>query len=334
MSILQTSHQSLTGNTQKNYIINGNFDYFLEGDITGIANDTYGGTLLRCNKVGAVVQNANESSDVPTLAESGFQSSSSFHAVLTTPDDSLAAGDYCTWSYIVEGFDYSNLVGKYATLSFWVKATTVGTYCVSFRNSGTDRSYVVEFNVDTTETWEKKTMTVPMTETGGTWDYINGAGLIISWCQASGTTFQGSANQWQSGNYFATSNQVNGVATGSTNFKLAQIMLNEGEVAAPFSRAGKDISEELSKIQRYLLYINRISHYGYVIAANYDQFSLTWPTTMRATPTLKSYSVNSFNAGSYSLSVYQTGGEKTMVASATGPTYAQFNDVYIDARYY
>jgi len=49
----------------------------------------------------------------------------------------------------------------------------------------------------------------------------------------------------------STANQVNGVNTGATDFRLTGIMLNEGYEALPFRLFGGDFAGELIACQRY-----------------------------------------------------------------------------------
>ena len=170
-------------------------------------------------------------------------------ADITTADTSIAAGDLTATGYRIEGYDYAQLAGGNATLSFWVKGTKTGIHCVAFQNSAGNRSYVAEYTINTTATWEKKTITVPLTETGGTWDYTNGIGLAIVWTLASGTTFQTTKDTWQTGNYVATSNQVNACDNVANDFRITQVQLEKGDTATPFEY--RHFEEEIALCQRY-----------------------------------------------------------------------------------
>lgn len=235
-----------------NYIING--DMFIAQRRTTFAAISHGAFCVDrffVSKVGAMVHTASQDTDVPTLAQAGYLFQKSLRLNLTTPDTSIAAGDVMEHIQRVEGFNWNNLAQKPFTLSFWVKATLTGIYCVSFRNSIADRSYVAEYTINTTNTWEYKTITVPPSPSAGTWDYINGTGLQVGWTLAAGSTFQTTAGSWQTGNFNATANQVNGVNTGATDFRLTGVMLNRGVVAAPFKLFAEGYDGELAACQRY-----------------------------------------------------------------------------------
>jgi len=235
----------------RNFIINGNFDYWQRGDTLSPGGQWAADRFRGSHSTDGTID-TNRSTLVPTLAQSGFQSTYSMQMDVTTLDSSIDVAQYCYFrTGAIEGFDYAKLKDKTVTLSFWVYATKTGTYCVSFRNSGADRTYVVEYTVSTTLTWEKKTITVTLDQTGGTENYTNGAGLYILWAVAAGTDLQATADTWQSGTYIATSNQVNMMDSASNMFHLAQVKLEIGSEATEFSRTGNTIQEELVLCQRY-----------------------------------------------------------------------------------
>jgi hypothetical protein len=233
-------------------IINGDFDICQRRTTYTTVTDDEGVVVadrFRFFQTSTMRGIISQSTSVPTYAQSGHYSNSSLWVDVTTGDATIAAGDAAFIQYRVEGYDYRRIAGGDATLSFWVQASSTGTYCVSVRNAGPDRSYVKEYTITTADTWEKISLTFPLTETGGTWNYINGVGLMIYWPLVTGTTYQTTANAWQTGNYMATSNQINGVATNTENFRLAQVKLEKGTTATPFKT--RTIKEELALCQRY-----------------------------------------------------------------------------------
>ncbi len=88
-----------------------------------------------------------------------------------------------------------------------------------------------------------------MDYSGGTWNYINGVGLRITWTLASGTNFHGVADTWNSAQDFATSNQVNACDNTANDFRLAKVKFEPGQVATPF--VTPDFEQELVRCQRY-----------------------------------------------------------------------------------
>ena len=150
--------------------------------------------------------------------------------------------------YFVEGYDFIPFEGNAATLSFWVKATKTGIYCVSFRTGTQSHSYVVEYTVNSSNTWEKKTVAITF-NSGGTTDYTTGRGLILSWTIFAGSSSHTTKDTWVSGSYIATSNQVNGFDSASNNFSLTGVQLELGSTATAFEY--RPFAEELALCQRY-----------------------------------------------------------------------------------
>lgn len=238
----------------KNYIINGDMRIAQRGvSFPAIATSTYSLDRWKYFKIGSMVHTITQDTDVPTYAESGYFFQNSLRLNLTTPDTSIAAGDQCSFAQMVEGFNFTHLAQKQFTISFWVKATLPGTYCVSCINSGGDRSFVSEYTINSPNTWERKVVTVSASPTAGTWNYSNGIGLYVIFALAMGSNFQATAGSWQNSNFQATSNQVNGVNTGATDFRITGVMMNEGNVATtPFRLFSENsFNDELMACQRY-----------------------------------------------------------------------------------
>jgi hypothetical protein len=237
----------------RNFVINGNFDFWQRGTSFAAASDgAYSADRFDYKKATTgAAHTLSQSSDVPTLTESGFQSKYSLLVDCTTADAAVAAGDLVAIRTGLEGYAWAKLQNKACILSFWVKATKTGTYCVAFSNNGSDRSYVAEYTVSAADTWEKKTVALTMNPSGGTNAYEATLGLSIRFTLMAGTTYQTTSGSWQTGNFYATSSQVNACDDTANNFRLSQVILNVGTKAAPFDRSGLSAQGELSLCQRY-----------------------------------------------------------------------------------
>lgn len=236
----------------RNYFINADMRIAQRGtSFISPGTGTYNLDRMIYNKVGTMTHTISQDTDVPTFNQANYLFQNSLRMNLTATDTSIAAGDFTQIGQPIEGYNFANLAGKVFTLSFWVKATLTGTYCVSFVNTGGDRSYVAEYTINSPSTWEYKTITVTASPFLGTWNYTIGVGLRVRWALACGSTFQTTAGSWQAGNFFATANQINGTNTGATDFRLTGIMINEGSTAAPFRPFSNGFSAEVVACQRY-----------------------------------------------------------------------------------
>ena len=236
----------------RNAIINGDFNVWQRG--TSFASAVHGSypvdRFIYSNTGGiASVHTVSQDTDVPTQSQSGHLSNYSLKVDCTTADASITATKSAGIQYRIEGFNFAPFVGRTVTLSFWVKATKIGIYCIAFRNTGPDRAYVTEYTINVANTWEKKTITFIINPSGGTWNYTNSVGISIFWVISAGSNFYTTKDAWQTGNYFCTSNQVNGVDSTDNNFWLSQVQFELGSAATPFEY--EQFGTTLRRCQRY-----------------------------------------------------------------------------------
>lgn len=242
----------------KNKIIGGDFttNPWQRGTSFAAASSGYTADRWVFDKFSSgVVATIAKTADAPTAAQAGIFSQHCLHIDITTADTSIAAGDGCIIEQRIEGynaacFGFGQSGTRYVTLSFWVKSTKTGTFCVALQNSDQTRAYVAEYTVNATDTWEKKSITIPV-DTTGTWLYDSGTGVSIVFALAAGSSLQTTGGSWQtvSGATIATSNQVNALDSVNNNFKLDLVQLEAGSVATPFET--RHVGQELALCQRY-----------------------------------------------------------------------------------
>jgi len=242
---------------------------------------------------------------------------------VTTADATVAAGDLLNIETIIEGNNVPDLgfgtaSAKTVTISFWVRGSVTGTYCVVVGNSSSsgtgvpNRSYVSEYTIDVANTWEYKTISVPG-DTSGTWMTNNTRGIILRFGLSVGTTFQQAAGSWSTGNVSGSSNQTQLMTTLSATWYVTGIQLEVGNAATEFER--RPFGQELALCQRY--YATSIETgkivtdfatlnasgvggiVGFSTAANGDLFvPIRFPVSLRSNPTLTVYSGANRTAGS------------------------------------
>lgn len=262
----------------RNKIINGKMEIAQRG--TSFAAGS-GYTLDRWTytAVTTAVATISQQADVPASNEFQY----SYRFAVTTADTSIAAGDIAQVQQFIEGFNARDLIGRTFTLSFWVRSTKTGTHCVALTNSGANRSYVSEYTVSAANTWEYKTITVAGgLITAGTWGWTSGVGLGVRFVLACGTTFQTTANAWQTGDFRATSNQVNCLDSNTNIFAITGVQLEVGGVATPFEH--RPIGVELALCQRYF---QRPAAFmsGGTETTTVASFGYSYPVSMRVAPT-------------------------------------------------
>lgn len=284
-------YDELCTRPRRNAIINGNMSVWQRGTatLTNPATATYFPDRFQVTpNLEDGTYNAICEAVTPAA---GFPYSNAFKIDCTHIKTAIAATEYMLLRYKVEGYDFVPFEGRTATLSFWIKATKVGTYCVGFKNAPFNKSYIAEYTVNTTNTWEKKTITLTF-NSGGTFLYTTGAGLIISWPVLCGSTFQTTKDAWQDGNYIATSSQVNGFDSTDNTFSLTGVQLELGSTATEFEN--RLYVEELALCQRYY----ETGYFDwtlYVVAGTGFRTRQPYAVTKRDIPTLTLSGVTTIN---------------------------------------
>jgi hypothetical protein len=182
----------------------------------------------------------------------------------------------------IEGFNIGQLRGKDITLSFWVKDTVTGIHSVAFSN-GIDRTYIIEYTVNASNTWEKKTLTLPGgLISAGTWNLTNGLGLVLRWNLRDALAPQ-SPNTWLSNNTRGSVNSVNSLGTAGNTFAITGVQLEVGSIATPFEH--RLYADEFTLCKRY--YQTQTLGALYLAGAGFGAIYMpaTLDVSMRATPT-------------------------------------------------
>lgn len=318
---------------RRNAVIGGDFSTnpWQRGvSFAAVANLRYTADLWLYEKSGSMVHTVTKDTDVPTVAQAGRLITHSLRLNLTTADTSIAATDYCFFGQRIEGFNFAPLAQQSFVVSFWVKATMAGIYHVNARNAGSDRSYVSAFMIVSGSTWEFKTVVMTASPVAGTWDYTTALGLHLGFTLAAGSTFQTSAGAWQTGNFLASSSQVNGVNTGATDFRIAAVQSEPGSVATPFETMGG--GAVLADCQRYYEVVgyglvgrwasaSEVKMHGQFAVHKRTGVSLTLLTT---TPTIEETGVASRTGAGSTITAFggTVGGFQANINGFTGATAA------------
>jgi hypothetical protein len=235
---------------RKNAIINGDFNVWQRGTSFAAVGNQYTADQWSYQKNGAMVHTVSRSTDVPSVATAGRLLNYSFLVDCTTVDTSLAAADYCFIGHKIEGYNWLPLAQRPTVLSFCVKATKTGIYCVSI--GGSDRRYIGEYTVNSTNAWEKKTVTFTASPSAGTWDYTTGIGCAIRFVLAAGADIQATGGEWVTTATYAasaTSNQINACDDVANNFLISGVQFETGSVATEFEQ--RMIQDEELFCKRY-----------------------------------------------------------------------------------
>jgi hypothetical protein len=175
-----------------------------------------------------------------------------------------------------------------------VKSSNTGTYICEFLDQDNSRQISKSYTINTVNTWEKKTITVPP-DTTGLFDNDNAISLILIFYLAAGTDrTSGTLNSSAWATTTSANRAVNqlNLANASGNYwAVTGIQLETGTVATPFEM--RNIGQELQLCRRYFRKLGNgssspISGQGaQYLDANAIYFSYSADLTdMRTAPTL------------------------------------------------
>jgi len=256
----------------------------------------------------------------------------------TTSDASLGATDEIILTQRIEGinlqdFEYGTASAKPVTLSFWVRSNKTGTYTVEFDQYG-DRQISRTYTIDSANTWEYKTLTVPG-DVSGSIDNDNSAEYqILFWLGAGSNLKSGTLNTsgWASVTNAnrVSSSQVNLADSTSNEWFITGVQLEVGSVATPFER--RPYETEFRLCQRYFQkYTSDGTNYGPAIgyglynSATEVISTFQFPVQMRATATfsysaLSNFDLEPFDAEPTALATFSHSGTQFHSVTATDPS--------------
>lgn len=243
---------------------------------------------------------------------------------------------YVLLRHKIEGLNTVDLAfgsssAKAITLSFWVRSSKAGTYGGIIQNSNYDYNYTYSYTVDSANTWEQKSVTIPGA-TAGAWLTTNGVGLDFWFSVMCGSTNTGTPGSWVVPRKFAPTGQVNPLDTNGGYFCVTGVQLEAAAAKTDFER--RSYSTEMALCQRYYwrnaaetLAVPYVSNSAPVGTSCYAWWTL--PVAMRTTPSCTYSTQNMTSINTRTSSVYQI----AMLASHVGSGGAGYiNEVTASAE--
>lgn len=297
-----TSRANLGLEGNRNGVMNGDFTVLQRGGpFVSPPTGAYIADRWFYSKGGTMNYTIGTTTATPTVAQAGRFFQSALQMQCTTADTSIGASEGVGIEQRLEGYIWARFAQIPLTCSFWVKATKAGIYC--FYIKGANVSYVAEYTINASNTWEYKTIAISASPSAGSWDYYSGIGVGLGWSIAAGTSVQTTPGSWNVGNFTATANQVNGCDTINNYFYITGVQLEAGTIATPFY--GLAFADELMRCKRYFQFCSTCTTYVNTVNATTGRLSfyLNYQVAMRTGPTVAQTGL--FNAQNGSASVNQ-----------------------------
>lgn len=239
-----------------NFLTNTNVQYssILEGYLSSFVGVTNSG----------LVRGGMSTTDIPAGTEyvRSFQISSGATGCVPTTTTGYGVFGTRIGPDDMRDLNWGTASAKNITLSFWVKSTLTGTYNVCifsgqvFLNTNAGFTYPATYTINTANTWEFKTITIPGPTSGGQWTTGNQfyTGMQIVFPMTSGATFNsGTANTWNSVKVWNTSGCVLPMQTANTvmNFCGMSVEIGSNQVT-PYSLASQpNYADKVNIVNRY-----------------------------------------------------------------------------------
>jgi len=251
-AISGASLTNLPASGVRNFIIDGDFTQWPIGTAAVTATDnSYNPALFGQYLSSTGTYTTEQSTTVPTFAESGWQSQFSLLLKCTGTDASPAVTEHNSVRYHITGSDFDALDQREVTISFWIKtasANTGHTYTLLLMNSAPNRSYVSDFTA--TSSWTKITKTITL-DTSGTWLKTDAdKGITIGICVQVGSNFQGTNNTWEGAIDLGTSSTSNFMDDTGNELYISQFQLVLGDSSPNF--VGEAIAKVKNQVDWYV----------------------------------------------------------------------------------
>ena len=282
--------------SHRNMIINGGMTISQRG--TGALTVSNSGQNYQVDMYRGRAQGGGQFSiQQVTDAPSGTGLYNSSKLQVTTADTSIGNTDYYEFIQYIEGYnflptEYGGSGAKTCTLSFYVKSNIANTFTGAIGNVGNGRGFGFNYTINSANTWERKTITIPG-DTTGTWNKADSVGGKIIFSLGIGANFQtANVNTWETRETMGTDDGYSLIGSTSNNLYITGIQFEVGDTATSFEHRSR--GEELFRCQRYFQILK--GGFNHAAGTTNMVFSAPLYCVMRSTPTAGKTS-GTFNFG-------------------------------------
>ena len=282
----------------RNLLINGGMNIWQRSTSESVTTTGYYTVdRFEWSRNGSAVYTMSRSTDIPSAQGFGYSLKLDNTTALASP----SAANYVMFMQKIEGQNLQHLLkgtssAKKVTLSFWVKSNKTGTYIARLSDVDNSRHTSKSYTIDSSNTWEKKTITYDG-DTTGALDNDNNGSLELQFWLSAGTDYTSGtlATSWESSTSANIAvGQVNLSDSTSNEWYVTGVQLEVGSQATNFEF--EPYEKVLYKCQRY--YDQNTGQLWGAIAgtATALQFgSARYTREMRASPTVVLYGSGTAN---------------------------------------
>ncbi len=309
----------------KNRLINGDMNIDQRNNGAAVNLITAGGVGY-CVDRWFAENTTSGTATIQRLADAPTGFSNSIRWTVTGTASTLASSDSAFFQQQIEGFNSADLSfgtanAQTVSVSFWVKSSVTGTFGGALANNAYNRAYSFSYTINSANTWEYKTITIPG-DTTGTWvGATNGIGLRLSFAMAAGSARGSTAGSWGAFVGIGVSGQTNLMATNAATWQVTGVQLEKGTTATNFDVL--PYGTELALCQRYFQYSRYYFEYAMGAVGNLSGPVVTFSQVMRASPTftvLSSVGANNTVNGPTTISESGTGAYAYLIGYASSST--------------
>ena len=194
----------------------------------------------------------------------------------------------------IKRFGYGTSACKQATISFSVKSNKTGLYSLQVYLGNNTPNIIVTYTINSENTWERKTITLPTYTTSYSHNADNNKGFAMDFHLSDGPDDIVSTTGWSTGSTLAkaATGQVNLLDATNNYWQMTNLQFEVGDTATSFEH--RIFADELHRCKRYYQKIvdgsddaDEVLGVAHAWNSVQAEVSLRWDVEMRATPTLK-----------------------------------------------
>jgi len=268
----------------------------------------------------------------------GFTKAAKINCTTAEAGVASASGQqYATYLQPIEAQNLTHIgngtsSAKPLIFSFYVKSNVTGTFCVSFyKPDTTTRLISLPYTINSANTWERKTLSIPADTSGGGINDDNGQGLAVYFILARKTGYSGTTStSWI--NYTDTGWAPTCTATIFENvndhifFTGCQLEVDNTGSGKATDFEHRSLGQELALCYRYFQKLDYRRGTGNSGHRHMYKESIPFIVTMRAAPTLSASSAYQSDSGN---PVTYTSGDYSTTTSGLNLSHATTNQITV-----